>query len=205
MSEKRRHFPHAIGSSNWHFQWCTKYRYKVFVSEYVKSMCILALQEAAKRYKIEIQEMEVQPEHIHMIATIPLSMSPTKALNLIKGFTARLLFKMFPKLRLRYPKGHIWSPGKFAISVGYITLEKAKQYVKNQKAHHADTILLAGIPAASEASSSPKANPLGRGGCQQKQVHEYQRKPRHRNYRRRTIGKDARVGGKADVVWRYRS
>ena len=170
MSEKRRHFPHAIGSSNWHFQWCTKYRYKVFVSEYVKSMCILALQEAAKRYKIEIQEMEVQPEHIHMIATIPLSMSPTKALNLIKGFTARLLFKMFPKLRLRYPKGHIWSPGKFAISVGYITLEKAKQYVKNQKAHHADTILLAGIPAASEASSSPKANPLERGGCQKLRV-----------------------------------
>lgn len=80
MSEKRRHFPHAVGSSKWHFQWCSKYRYRIFVSECVKSMCMLALQEAAKRYGIEIQDMEVQPEHIHMIATIPLSMAPDKGI-----------------------------------------------------------------------------------------------------------------------------
>jgi putative transposase len=163
MSEKRRHFPHAIGSSNWHFQWCTKYRYKVFVSDYVKSMCVLALREAGKRYGIDISEVEVQPEHIHMIAAIPLSMSPSKTLNLLKGFSSRLLFKMFPKLRLRYPKGHIWSPGKFAISVGYITLEKAKEYVKKQKAHHADTDFIGRNPCCERSEQFAEGEPFRAG------------------------------------------
>lgn len=144
MSRKRypnrNRFPHAVGSSNWHFEWCPKYRYKIFRSEYVKSMCMLFISEACKRHKIEIQELEVQSEHVHMIVCIPLSMSPSRCIQLVKGFSSRLLFKMFPNLRKRYPKGKLWSRGKFAASVGYITLDKAKEYVRNQGTHHVELI-----------------------------------------------------------------
>ena len=63
-----------------------------------------------------------------------MTMSPAKALNLTKGFSAYLLFKLVPNLRKRYRKGSLWSPGKFAASVGYITLENAKKYLEE---HHA--------------------------------------------------------------------
>ena len=78
--------------------------------------------------------MEVDIDHIHVIASLPTTMNPSKALNLMKGFSAFLLFKLVPNLRLRYPKGHLWSKGKFMASVGHITLENAKKYLED---HHA--------------------------------------------------------------------
>jgi len=130
-------YQHAIGKSTWHIEWCTKYRYKVFKSKYNKNICVIALEEAAKKSKLVILESEVQPEHVHMIVEIPLTVSPLDAVRKLKSISAKIIFALIPKLRLRYPKNALWSSGKFAISVGNITLEKAKEYVKNQAAHHA--------------------------------------------------------------------
>ena len=63
-----------------------------------------------------------------------MDMAPTRALHLLKGYSAKILFVLIPGFRKRYPKGHLWSPGKFAASVGHITVEKAKAYLE---AHHA--------------------------------------------------------------------
>src|SRR3989344_6219428 len=133
---------HALGKSTWHIEWCTKYRYKVFKSEYHKNLCVIALEEAAKKANVVLLEREVEPEHIHLIAELPLTVAPTNAIGILKSVSAKIIFALRPKLRLRYPQGHLWCPGKFAISVGNITLEKAKEYVRNQKAHHAKTLLV---------------------------------------------------------------
>lgn len=125
---------HSIGWNTYHFEWCTKYRYKTFRKEYIKNLCLVALSESAKRYKIKVMDMEVDTDHIHMIASLPITMNPSKALNLMKGFSAFILFKLVPNLRFRYPKGHLWSKGKFIASVGHITLENAKKYLED---HHA--------------------------------------------------------------------
>lgn len=128
---------HSVAWSTWHFEWCTKYRYKVFEHSYIKNLCLISVQEAARRHNIKILEIEVDVDHIHAIASIPMTMAPSKALNLIKGFSAYLLFKLVPNLRLRYRKGHLWSKGKFMASVGHITLENAKKYLED---HHAKVI-----------------------------------------------------------------
>src|SRR3989338_5132083 len=124
---------HSVAWSTWHFEWCTKYRYKIFKQEYIKNLCLTSVQEAAKRHNIEILEIEADIDNIHIIASIPLTMAPSKALNLIKGFSAYLLFRLVPNLRKRYKKGHLWSKGKFMASVGHITLENAKKYLEE---HH---------------------------------------------------------------------
>ena len=151
---------HTIGCSTWHIEWCTKYRYKIFKSEYHKNICLIALDEAAKKAKVVLLEREVEPEHVHMVAEIPLTMAPTKAIGVMKSLSAKIIFALMPNLRLRYPKGHLWSAGKFIISVGYITLEKAKEYVKNQVARHAqkkDVVLSLRNPQPrSEAQGSAK-------------------------------------------------
>lgn len=128
---------HANGKSTWHMEWCTKYRYKLFKSDYDKNICIIALEEAAKKANVVLLEREVQPEHVHLAAELPLTLAPLKAIGILKSLSAKIIFALKPKLRLRYPKGSLWSRGKFATSVGYITLEKAKEYVRNQEAHHA--------------------------------------------------------------------
>ena len=95
---------------------------------------MIAINEAADKYKIKVLEVEVDVDHVHVIVSLPLTMAPSKALNLIKGFSAYLLFRFIPNLRLRYPKGHLWTKGKFMASVGHITLENAKKYLEE---HHA--------------------------------------------------------------------
>src|SRR3989338_10440296 len=77
--------------------------------------------------------MEVDCDHVHVVCSIPMTMPPTKALQLLKGYSAKILFVLVPNFRKRYKKGHFWSQEKFAASVGHITLEKAKQYLE---AHH---------------------------------------------------------------------
>ena len=152
---------HAIGKSTWHIEWCTKYRYKVFKSEYNKNICMIALDEAAKKFRVAILEMEVQPEHIHLIAELPLTMSPVTAVGGLKSISARIIFLQIPKLRLRYPKGKLWSSGKFVISVGNITLEKAKEYVKTQEAHHSRNYIL--TLNRNPCPNRSEGRPVGRG------------------------------------------
>ena len=47
-----------------------------------------------------------------------------------------MFFQFAEKTRLRYPRGHLWSRGKFASSVGFVQLDVVKEYVRNQSEHH---------------------------------------------------------------------
>jgi putative transposase len=51
----------------------------------------------------------------------------------LKGTSSRELFKRKPHFKLRYSKGHFWSPGKFYRSVGDADMETVLQYVRNQR------------------------------------------------------------------------
>jgi len=123
---------HAVGISMWHFEWCTKYRYKMFKKEEYKNLATACIRRAASLHQIKVIELNVQSEHIHCVVAISLVMSPAQALNILKGLSARLFFKHHEKAKLRYPRGHLWSPGKFAASLGFIQVDAAQEYVRNQ-------------------------------------------------------------------------
>jgi len=135
--EKYERESHSVGISMWHFEWCTKYRYKMFGKEEQRNLITACIRRAASLHGIEMMELNVQLEHVHCVVGIKLSFSPSYALQLLKGISARLFFKNNPKARLRYPQGHLWSSGKFAASLGFIQVEQAKSYVRNQDIHHA--------------------------------------------------------------------
>ena len=63
-------YNHGIGWSIWHFEWVTKYRRKVFTDSKLKKLCEILLEEAATRYKLRIEECEVQPDHVHVLARL---------------------------------------------------------------------------------------------------------------------------------------
>lgn len=91
----------------------------------------------------DLIDLEVDKDHVHVIASLPLTMPPSQALQYLKGCTAKILFIEVPYLKRVYKKGHLWSPGKFVGSVGHITVDKAKAYLG---AHHAKAQPLTGIP-----------------------------------------------------------
>jgi putative transposase len=131
-----KHYSHKIGVNVHHLEWCTKYRYKMFKQDKYKKLCEDFLQEIAHRHNLIIRELFVMPEHIHISIECPPSISQSKALQLLKGNLSYKLFRANEHFRLRYPQGHFFSPGAFASSVGYNTVEMVDNYVKNQQDVH---------------------------------------------------------------------
>lgn len=130
------HNQHSVGNSIWHMEWCPKYRYQMFRKFEYKNLVAACIRKAAHEYNICIRELNVMPDHLHCITELPLTMTPSKALQLLKGRSAYLFFRAHPRARLRYPKGHLWSRGKFASSIGFSDIEKTTSYIRNQEIKH---------------------------------------------------------------------
>lgn len=120
----------------WHFEWCTKYRYKMFMKDRMKNLVTACIRRAASLHGIKIIELSVEPEHVYCSVGLSLSISHSTALQILKGLSVRLFFTFCEKARLRYPKSHLWSRGKFAASTGSAQIEVINKYVKNQHIHH---------------------------------------------------------------------
>lgn len=86
-------------------------------------MCEEAVRVAAERHGIEIRELSVMPEHVHCSIELPPDMSQSKALQFLKGVSSYIIFRKEPKFKLRYPKGGLWSPGKYRGSTGPSEME----------------------------------------------------------------------------------
>ena len=127
---------HSVGVVMLHLEWVTKYRYKMFGKIKYKNLLEACVRRSASRNNIKILEIDVQPEHVHCVVEISFTISVSKVLQLLKGGSSRLFFQFHEKARLRYPRGHLWSRGKFASSVGFVQLDVVRNYVRNQEEHH---------------------------------------------------------------------
>ena len=126
----------SVGNNFKHVQITTKYRYRMMRKDKLLVFCKVAIEEACKRHNVEIVILKVMPNHVHMIVKCPRSMPDTKLMQIIKGLSSFLLFRMCPNLRKRYPKGGFWNAGYFCCSVG-AEFEHVLSYIENQEMHHA--------------------------------------------------------------------
>ena len=135
-----KHYSHKVGVNVHHLEWCTKYRYMMLKQEKYKNLCEEAIKEVAEKHNIRIRELNAQPEHIHVSCELPPSMSQSKALQLLKGGSSYIIFRKQEKFRLRYPRGHFWSPGAYAGTVGHNTVDIVDNYVRLQTDIHQKTL-----------------------------------------------------------------
>lgn len=79
----------------------------------------------------KVLEMEVMPDHVHLL----LDVDPTIGINIlvsrIKGRTSNILNREFPELSRKLPT--LWTRSKYIATVGSVSLEVVKQYIENQK------------------------------------------------------------------------
>ena len=136
MKTALKRLSHKVTLNFWHFEWCTKYRYKMMRKLSNKNLVEATIRKACAEHGIIIHELSVLPEHVHMLATLPNGMTDSKALQLIKGRSAYLIFKNKEKYELRYPKRHFWAPSSFSTTVGYNDLNGIVAYIRSQIEHH---------------------------------------------------------------------
>ena len=102
-----------------------KYQVKILVEKDLRMLC---------EWKgVEIIEMNVQIDHIHLLCSIPPKVSVSGLLGILKGKSAIKLFKSYPHLKQKpYWGNHFWSRGYFVTTVG-VDEEVIKRYVKYQE------------------------------------------------------------------------
>jgi len=121
---------HIIYSCQYHVVFCPKYRRSVLVDGIdirLKELIISKQEE----YNYKILDMEVMPDHVHLLLDVNPKVGIFTIVNLIKGYTSHTLRQEFPSLKKRLPT--LWTQSKFISSVGAVTLEVVKKYIENQK------------------------------------------------------------------------
>lgn len=120
----------AVSSAKYHLIWCPKYRRRVLVGGVdVRLKAIVA--DVASQVGAEVLEVEVMPDHVHLLAEVPPTLPLSEFMRLVKGRSSRRLRMEFPRLR-RLPV--LWSPSWFVSTVGGAPLAVMRRYVENQKA-----------------------------------------------------------------------
>ena len=132
-----KHYSTSVGNNLKTIQITTKYRYKMMRKELIKTYCKVAIEEACRKHKIEVIIIKILDEHSHLIVDCPRTMSDAKLMQIIKGLSAYILFRLCPELRKRYPRGHFWNRGYFCQGCG-TDFERALSYVQSQELHHAN-------------------------------------------------------------------
>ena len=131
MTRRFRKLAHSLYECKYHIVFCPKYRYKILdeiVSKYVyQEIYRLCNQKDG----IEILELNIQPDHIHLVVWIPPKYAVSNFVGYLKGKLALRLFDRFPDLRKRYWGQHVWSRGYCVSSVG-LDEEQIRKYVKWQ-------------------------------------------------------------------------
>ena len=116
----------------YHIVWCPKYRYRVlrgnvarFVEQNIRVLC--------EWKKVEVMELSVQEDHVHLVVSIPPKVSISELLGILKGKTAIKLLKSYPGMRKKpYWGNHFWSRGYCVSTIG-LDEEKIRRYVKYQE------------------------------------------------------------------------
>ena len=130
-SEKIYHSDHSIVySCQYHVVFCPKYRRSVLVDGIDTRLKELIL-EKQSAYLYTVIEVEVLPDHVHLILDVDPRLGISDIIGKIKGYTAHTLRAEFPALRSRLP--NLWTRSKFVSSVGAVSLEIVKRYIENQK------------------------------------------------------------------------
>lgn len=87
--------------------------------------------QLADEYNIEIIEMEVMPDHVHILCEVDPQFGIHKFVKWLKGRSSRILREEFPWLKSRLPT--LWTNSYFVSTVGGSPLEVIKQYIEQQK------------------------------------------------------------------------
>ena len=123
---------HAVHSLGYHI-WCPKYRHTVLdgaVADELKKI----LTETCTTYKWLLQEIEVMPDHVHIFVQADHLTAPAEIAKTLKSISTVYIFSTFPVLKKRKFWGSgLWSRGTYYATVGHISEDVVRQYIKSQK------------------------------------------------------------------------
>ena len=91
------------------------------------------IQKVGYDYDIDIVELEIPEDHIHMVVRSVPKQSPSNVMQVIKSITAREFFRIYPEIKKKYFwGGKLWTQSYFVETIGNANEETIRKYVQNQ-------------------------------------------------------------------------
>ncbi|MCH8940631.1 MAG: IS200/IS605 family transposase [Chloroflexi bacterium] len=88
--------------------WFSPKRRKWLLQGDVEILLRKLLPEIAKEKGIKLLASELMVDHVHLLLELNQNESLSKAINLLKGVTARRVFQEFPELKFDAGVNHFW-------------------------------------------------------------------------------------------------
>jgi putative transposase len=93
-----RRTSHSVYDRADHLIWCPEYRKGIFERAEIRERAGKMIQEICGAYDVEILEMEVMEEHVHLLVSFPPSRSIGEVVRIIKSQSRRGTFRRAPTL-----------------------------------------------------------------------------------------------------------
>ena len=98
-------------------------RLKIDIGKIQRSLC--------ERKNVTIEEGELSPDHIHMLVSIPPSMSVSQFMGYLKGKSSLIIFDRHANLKYKYGNRRFWCRGYYVDTVGR-NRKVIAEYIRNQ-------------------------------------------------------------------------
>lgn len=123
---------HVLWHCQYHIVWVPKYRFRVLTGQVAQEVhnCI---QVFCGQLGSEVIELNVQPDHVHLLVMNPPKVSLSYLMGTLKGRTAIRIFKKFLYMKEKpYWGNHFWAQGYCVDTVG-LDSDMIRKYVQYQE------------------------------------------------------------------------
>ena len=107
-----------------------KFRSRVLIDE-IAVECERQIRWTCKCLDVDILEMAVSEDHVHLFIQYPPKLSPSTITEKIKANSSRQLRKQFPNL-IVWNKSGLWTTGSYHASVGQ-GFDVVERYIARQR------------------------------------------------------------------------
>jgi putative transposase len=121
---------HSFASCLIHCVWSTKNREPCLTPD-LRERLWPYLGGIAKQNQMKALAIGGAADHIHILLSLPATLSVAKAVQLLKGNSSKWIREVFPTMR-----SFAWQAGYGAFSVGISGLDATVTYINNQTEHH---------------------------------------------------------------------
>ena len=129
---KFRQLSHVYYKCEYHVVFTPKYRFRILTGT-IKLQVEQDIRAICQWKDVEVEELNVQPDHVHLVCSIPPKFSVSEILGIVKGKIAMRIFRSYPELKRKpYWGNHFWARGYFISTIG-LDAEMIKRYVKYQE------------------------------------------------------------------------
>ena len=122
---------HTRWECKYHIVWVPKYRRKTLYRR-IRQELGDVLHDLARQKDSRILEGHLQPDHIHMLMSIPPKYSVAQVVGYVKGKSAIHIARIYLGQKKNYNGMHFWAGGYYVSTVG-AEEEVIRNYIRNQE------------------------------------------------------------------------